>query len=124
MNCPQCSTENPEHARFCLSCGARLALACPKCNTKLPPEARFCFSCGTEVSAPPVTRPTPLTESAVERLQRLVPAEYAERLLATRGQIGHERRTVTILFSDVKGSTALAEQSGPRRLAGDHGRGL
>jgi ABC-type oligopeptide transport system substrate-binding subunit/class 3 adenylate cyclase len=33
--------------------------------------------------------------------------------LATRGQLGHERRTVTILFSDVKDSTALAEELDP-----------
>jgi ABC-type oligopeptide transport system substrate-binding subunit/class 3 adenylate cyclase len=43
----------------------------------------------------------------------LVPQEYAERLLATRGQAGLERRVVTILFSDVKGSTALAEKLDP-----------
>ena len=113
MNCPQCGTKNPERARFCLSCGVGLALACPECKTELPSEARFCFACGMEVKAHSVTRPTPPTESALERLQRLVPAEYAERLLATRGQVGHERRTVTILFSDVKGSTAMAEDLDP-----------
>jgi ABC-type oligopeptide transport system substrate-binding subunit/class 3 adenylate cyclase len=113
MQCPQCGTENPEGARFCLSCGARLALACPQCNTGLPSEARFCFACGAEVSAPPVPRPAPPAESAAERLQRLVPREFAERLLATRGQVTPERRMVTILFSDVKGSTAIAEDLDP-----------
>jgi class 3 adenylate cyclase len=44
-----------------------------------------------------------------EAIQRLVPREFAERLLATRGQVGKERRVVTTLFSDVKGSTAMAE---------------
>jgi class 3 adenylate cyclase len=47
------------------------------------------------------------------RLQRLVPGEYAQRLLATRGQVAAERRTVTMLFSDVRGSTALAESLDP-----------
>jgi class 3 adenylate cyclase/tetratricopeptide (TPR) repeat protein len=48
-----------------------------------------------------------------EAIQRLVPKEFAERLLATRGQVSAERRMVTILFSDVKGSTAMAEELDP-----------
>jgi class 3 adenylate cyclase len=43
----------------------------------------------------------------------LVPAEYADRLLAASGQMAGERRMVTILFSDVKGSTAMAEELDP-----------
>jgi ABC-type oligopeptide transport system substrate-binding subunit/class 3 adenylate cyclase len=43
----------------------------------------------------------------------LIPKAFAERLLATRGQTQAERRTVTILFSDVKGSTAMAEALDP-----------
>jgi len=113
MNCPQCGTANPEGATFCLNCGVRLSPTCPRCSTQLPPEARFCFACGAELSAPAVARPAPPIESAAERLLRLVPAEYAQRLLATRGQLDHERRTVTILFSDVEGSTAMAEHLDP-----------
>jgi class 3 adenylate cyclase/tetratricopeptide (TPR) repeat protein len=48
-----------------------------------------------------------------KRLQRLVPKEFADRLRATRGQVEGERRIVTILFSDVKGSTAMAEDLDP-----------
>ena len=113
MNCPQCGTENPEGARFCLSCGAVLARACPQCSTELPPNARFCFACGSRLDPRPALSPEPTLEDLALRLQRLVPKELAERLLATRGQLGRERRTVTILFSDVKGSTALAEDLDP-----------
>jgi class 3 adenylate cyclase/tetratricopeptide (TPR) repeat protein len=48
-----------------------------------------------------------------ERLQRLVPKEFADRLRAARGDVAGERRIVTILFSDVKGSTAMAEDLDP-----------
>ena len=71
MDCPQCDTENPEGARFCLGCGARFPLACPQCSTELPPEARFCFACGAEVSVAPVLPPVPPARHAVERLRRL-----------------------------------------------------
>jgi class 3 adenylate cyclase len=59
----------------------------------------------------------PAQEAAyVEALERLVPREFAERLRATRGQAEHERRMVTILFCDVKGSTAMAENLDPEEV--------
>jgi ABC-type oligopeptide transport system substrate-binding subunit/class 3 adenylate cyclase len=75
----------------------------------------FCDACGAQVGAPPgEVRAEPAVADAVGlRLQRLVPKEFAERLLATRGQVQRERRMVTILFSDVKGSTAMAEELDP-----------
>jgi ABC-type oligopeptide transport system substrate-binding subunit/class 3 adenylate cyclase len=107
MQCPRCNTENPQQAKFCVNCGARLTLVCSQCRTELPPQAKFCFVCGTQVAA------LPAAEGLTQALQRLVPREFAERLRATRGQVGKERRMVTILFSDVKGSTAMAEDLDP-----------
>jgi hypothetical protein len=98
-----------------MSCAARLALICAECGSQLPHEARFCVNCAAPVPAP-VPGPGPpkaKQDTLAERLRRLVPKEYAERLLATRGQVTPERRTVTMLFSDVKGSTAMAEDLDP-----------
>jgi ABC-type oligopeptide transport system substrate-binding subunit/class 3 adenylate cyclase len=53
---------------------------------------------------------------AAEQLRRLAPREYADRLLATRGQVAPERRTVTILFCDIKGSTAMAGELDPEEV--------
>ena len=118
MQCPRCNKENPEGASFCLKCGTSLIPVCPQCGTKLSPDPdlRFCFACGAQVGAPPPTAPLAIPDTMVERLQRLVPKEFAERLLATRGQVGKERRMVTILFSDVKGSTAMAETLDPEEV--------
>jgi ABC-type oligopeptide transport system substrate-binding subunit/class 3 adenylate cyclase/tetratricopeptide (TPR) repeat protein len=113
MQCPTCETDNPEQARFCLKCGARLVQLCPACAAELPPHAEFCISCGAKLGGAPTEAPGVTPDSAAHRLQRLVPKEYAERLLATRGQVQPERRTVTILFSDVKGSTAMAQDLDP-----------
>jgi class 3 adenylate cyclase/tetratricopeptide (TPR) repeat protein len=76
------------------------------------PEARLCQACGTRLRAQAPAPP----EAVAERLQRLIPQEYAERLRAARGQLGHERRLVTILFCDVKGSTAMAESLDPEEV--------
>jgi ABC-type oligopeptide transport system substrate-binding subunit/class 3 adenylate cyclase/tetratricopeptide (TPR) repeat protein len=114
MRCPRCDTENPEGAKFCMNCAAPLALVCAECGTQLPPAAKFCFNCAAPVHAPPADAvQEPASETIAEALQRLVPKEYADRLLATRGQVSHERRMVTILFSDVKGSTAMSEDLDP-----------
>jgi class 3 adenylate cyclase/predicted ATPase len=55
----------------------------------------------------------PVADQAAVRLQRLMPREFAERLLATRGHVADERRVVTILFSDLKGSIPMAEELDP-----------
>jgi class 3 adenylate cyclase len=87
---------------------------CAQCGFQTPPDFAFCPKCGNALAAPPEEPARELeTEPMVERLQRLVPAEYAERLLASQGQVAPERRTVTILFCDVKGSTSMAEELDP-----------
>jgi len=117
MQCPKCHAENPEQAKFCLECGAKLQVVCPQCGAALPPAAKFCLECGAKlVASPPPPSPVAAPDLLAERLMRLVPKEYAERLLATRGQAGGDRRLVTILFSDVKGSTAMAEKLDPEEV--------
>src|SRR5512133_301981 len=93
--CPRCGSENPERARFCMSCGSALERRCPVCDTALPPEARFCFSCGTPLDEPAkpgrVEAATPLPE---------------------------ERRQVTVVFADLSGYTAVAERMDPEAVKG------
>jgi hypothetical protein len=115
--------DNPEGAKFCLDCGAKLGVVCPLCGTGLPTEAKFCLECGARVRpSPTAPKEEPGVRGLVPRrvqgldkaIQRLVPEELAERLLSSGGQVAGERRIVTILFSDVKGSTAMAEGWTPR----------
>ena len=120
MNCPRCQFDCPPDFAFCPKCGTSLPRTCGTCGFLAASEFAFCPRCGAKISAeqPPAAKPdlqTPATSTdlATSALRRLVPQEYAERLLATRGQMGTERRLVTILFSDVKGSTALAEHLDP-----------
>ena len=46
MQCLRSQQGNPIHARFCLGCGARLALVYGAGGANLPQEARFCLQCG------------------------------------------------------------------------------
>jgi class 3 adenylate cyclase/tetratricopeptide (TPR) repeat protein len=95
--CQVCGTENPDQARFCMSCGNALENACPTCGTINPPEAKFCMSCGTGLAADaPPARPAPVQPS-IE-----LPPE--------------ERRQVTVLFADLSGYTAVAERMDPEQV--------
>jgi class 3 adenylate cyclase len=92
-------------------------MECPQCKSNCPPESVFCLKCGAQLGGPAASASAATRETLPERIERLVPAEYAERLLATRGQVRKERRVVTMLFSDVKGSTAMAEHMDPEDWA-------
>ncbi len=96
-------------------------MICPNCATTNPPEARFCMNCGTALrpgDAPARTagsvRQGP-TDSREGFLGRYLPPEMLSKLEAARRQGGMagERRVITMLFCDVKGSTAAAEQVDP-----------
>lgn len=119
MICPRCDQLNPAGARFCLQCGSRLALACPTCGALLPdePNTRFCMACGSLVSGGPVQ-----PSDAVGVLAPLSPSpqslpESRDPTRVKPADLAGERRTVTILFCDVKGSTALAEHLDPEEVA-------
>jgi class 3 adenylate cyclase len=106
MICPHCQTENPDDARYCLSCGKALMQRCTSCQTELPVSARFCMHCGQ-----PVSPSTPTDDARLTRLAAATPAPLAQKVRAATDLVG-ERRVVTILFADVVGSTALADQVG------------
>jgi ABC-type oligopeptide transport system substrate-binding subunit/class 3 adenylate cyclase/tetratricopeptide (TPR) repeat protein len=113
MKCPKCAYDCPPEFAFCPKCGTELQQSCSGCGFLAPVDFSFCPKCGSELGAPEAISEEGAPDRTAERLQRLVPKAYAERLLATRGQVQAERRMVTILFSDVKGSTAMAEGLDP-----------
>ena len=113
MNCPSCNTQNPDGAKFCMSCGTALAPACPSCGAELPSaEAKFCPGCGHQLDQGEAA-------AQAERLARFIPAELQAKLAAARagGGMAGERRIVTMLFCDVTGSTAAAQNLDPEEWA-------
>jgi class 3 adenylate cyclase len=107
MRCSRCQHENPPQAKFCLECGSRVTLACSQCRTELPGGARFCLNCGQPVDGPP---------AAAGRFHSpgsYTPAHLAERILTSKSALEGERKQVTVLFADLKGSMALLADSDP-----------
>src|SRR5258706_9156044 len=105
MNCPRCREQNPLGYRFCQSCGVRLAQACGSCGAAVPAGARFCGSCGTKSSdqdAPRFASPRAYT-----------PRHLAEHILTSRSALEGERKQVTVLFADLKGSMELLAERDP-----------
>ena len=118
MICSSCQHENPEGASFCNACGAPLEVGCSKCGHTNPPGSGFCNGCGTRLGAqsePTSQSPTPQPQSP----STYTPPHLAERIRAeqaameSRGATDGERKTITALFADLKGSTALIEGLDP-----------
>jgi class 3 adenylate cyclase/tetratricopeptide (TPR) repeat protein len=118
MTCSGCGATAAEAARFCPQCGRPLeggrGHACAVCGAVIPEAARYCTACGA--ASPPAATGAADGGRVVSALQRLMPREYVEQLLAARGRVSGERRVITILFFDVKGSTALAEDLDPEEV--------
>ncbi len=110
MNCNACGHANPERTKFCLECGTPVAMRCKSCGSALPPAAKFCGECGAKTIAADAT--APLVSAAARSPLDYTPRHLAERILQSRSAVEGERKQVTVLFADVKGSLSLAEQIG------------
>ena len=117
MNCPTCNGANPNGAKFCNNCGTRLPAGCPNCGHANQPGSKFCNNCGFKLRG--YVGRAAAAQRRTNPLDRYLPPEMRAKLEAarsTRAGAG-ERRIVTILFCDVKGSTAAASQLDPEEWA-------
>src|SRR6516165_12482227 len=87
MKCQSCNAENAENARFCNQCGT--PFVCPSCGALKELGADFCSQCGT-----------------------VLRVEQSDRSAIHEG----ERRHLSVMFSDIVGSTALSERLDPEDL--------
>ncbi len=83
--CTRCDHANAAGNRFCGGCGAPLVRQCPACGAAIDPAMKFCSECGAPLTPGPA-----------------LPQPDAG-----------ERRQVTVLFSDIVGSTDLAARLDP-----------
>src|SRR5277367_4137133 len=104
MQCSMCKVENSDTARFCIECATPFALKCPSCGCENPQRAKFCAQCSkalkaTENSSKAALQP----ENSTIRAAGEVDSTIAEG----------ERKTVTALFADIKGSMDMIEDIDP-----------
>src|SRR5437867_1962788 len=106
MKCPRCQHENRFGAKFCEECAAPLARTCSNCGSQLSAIAKFCPECAHPVAGaapqPRFASPGPYT-----------PKHLAEKILTSRTALEGERKQVTVLFADVKGSMELLADRDP-----------
>src|SRR5947209_7332978 len=111
MKCSKCGHENLTGAKFCEECGAALARACANCGAQLSSTAKFCSEC-----AHPVDQTGPSTRSSSARFvapQAYTPKHLAEKIIISKDALEGERKQVTVLFADLKGSMELLADRDP-----------
>jgi len=93
MRCSSCETDNVPGSRFCNHCGTALSRRCTKCAFENTRGSRYCAQCGSQLDA-------------------AIPI-HAET--GSYDRLGGERRHLTVLFSDLVGSTEIASHLDPER---------
>jgi hypothetical protein len=112
MRCSKCGSDNRHGRKFCAECGAPLAARCSKCGAVNEPNEKFCGECGASLTV--TTEPAtgrrlqfPLVGPSIRLTSELAESE------AKVFDLDGERKTVTALFADIKGSMDLMEDLDP-----------
>jgi class 3 adenylate cyclase len=109
MHCPRCEADTPDGAKFCIECGSPLRARCPQCGADVLPRAKFCAECGT-----PLTAQTPAPSAVPPPAPlRYTPGYLAEKILTSKSVLEGERKQVTVLIADLKGSMELLADRDP-----------
>src|SRR5690349_19774233 len=103
MRCSSCSAKNPEGLKFCNECAAPFRRRCAKCGFENTAAAKFCGECAAPLNVPAGAPRFAQARQAVQIAASIDSEDVADG----------ERKTVTALFADLKGSTELIEPLDP-----------
>jgi class 3 adenylate cyclase/tetratricopeptide (TPR) repeat protein len=106
MKCSKCGHENRSGAKFCEECAAPLTHACANCASQLSPTAKFCPECAHPTSAK-------ASQTHLVSPETYTPKHLAEKILNSKTALEGERKLITVLFADLKGSTELLADRDP-----------
>jgi len=113
MRCPRCEADTHEGMKFCIECAAPLTRRCPQCAFANPPQAKFCGQCAASLSGLlPVAISPPHAPHSYTPLS-YTPGHLAEKILTSKAALEGERKQVTVLFADLKGSMELLADRDP-----------
>jgi class 3 adenylate cyclase/tetratricopeptide (TPR) repeat protein len=108
LQCPRCQAENREGRRFCGQCGLSFASTCLSCGFLNEGSEKFCGGCGRSLTSSGAT-----AEPRFHSPQAYTPKHLAEKILTSRAALEGERKQVTVLFADLKGSMELLADRDP-----------
>jgi class 3 adenylate cyclase/tetratricopeptide (TPR) repeat protein len=106
MKCPNCEHENTVQAKFCDQCATPLGRTCGNCGGGVSPTARFCPQCRSPLGSD-------ADESRFASPTNYTPQHLADKIRAARTTLEGERKQVTVLFADIKGSMELFADRDP-----------
>ena len=106
MQCPKCQRENSAQAKYCEKCAAPLGQTCANCRSQESPSANFCSRCGHRLE--PVAN-----DPRFASPRNYTPRHLADKILVSRVTLEGERKQVTVLFADIKGSMGLLADLDP-----------
>jgi len=102
VKCAKCSADNRESRKFCSKCAAPLARLCPRCGAQNEQGEDFCGECAA-----------PLTQTPGAPAKKSSEAPIHSVGAPSAANVDGERKIVTALFADIRGSTELMEDLDP-----------
>ena len=102
MHCSKCEAESTSGRKFCAECGSPLSNRCTKCGAENSATAKFCEDCGGSLGVASAASPKKSNDLQIRVIETLA-----------NENIEGERKTVTALFADIKGSMELIEDLDP-----------
>ena len=112
MPCARCGHENRLGAKFCEECAAPLARECASCGAPLSATAKFCSECAHPAGSP-AARSAAAASARFGAPDAYTPQHLAEKILTSKAALEGERKHVTVLFADLKGSMELLADRDP-----------
>src|SRR6266540_4663783 len=106
MQCPRCRHEAPAGARFCGECAAQLGRTCPACRNLNAPGNAYCTDCGASLREAGDAQAAPDPHE-------YTPRYLAEKIIRAREALEGERKQVTVLFADLRGSLEILADRDP-----------
>src|SRR6202049_615364 len=105
MQVSTCRAGLPDAAKFCIKCGAPAPVACLVCAHLNASMANFCAQCDAKLAV----RAVEPTAIAAQSTSKVASTREEDDAMA-------ERRQLTVLFSDLVGSTELSSRLDPEDL--------
>ncbi len=87
-------------------------MTCPECQHDNRATARFCENCGTPLGGGRAAAPSPVA-ARFGPPERYIPSHLAEKILTSKTALEGERKQVTVLFADMKGSMEMVADRDP-----------